>query len=86
MTTGSRADVLTRSEYRVDSCRMKTTRKNTSSSPESLRFSRINWLFLAAGIVVIGAGYVLLSRGSTVAAPLLLVAGYAVLIPLGIIR
>jgi hypothetical protein len=31
-------------------------------------------------------GFVLLSGGSTVAAPLLLVLGYAVLIPLGIIR
>jgi hypothetical protein len=30
-------------------------------------------------------GYVMLSRGSTVAAPLLLVLGYAVIIPVGII-
>jgi hypothetical protein len=51
----------------------------------SLRFSPINGILLAAGVSCVIAGYALLSRGSTVAAPLLLVLGYAVLIPLGII-
>lgn len=51
----------------------------------SLRFSPKNLALLAAGMVAIVAGYVLLSGGDTVAAPLLLVLGYAVLIPLGII-
>ena len=51
----------------------------------SLRFSPINGILLAAGIGTVILGYALLSRGSTVAAPLLLVLGYAVLIPLGII-
>lgn len=45
-----------------------------------------NWILLAAGLLTIVLGYVLLSGGSTVAAPLLLVLGYVVLIPLGIIR
>jgi hypothetical protein len=52
----------------------------------SVRFGPVNWLLLASALVVIGLGFVTLSRGSTVAAPLLLVLGYAVLIPLGIIR
>ncbi len=51
----------------------------------SLRFSSKNLALLAAGIVAIILGYVLLSGGDIVAAPLLLVLGYAVLIPLGII-
>ena len=52
----------------------------------ALRFSLQNWILLAAGLLAIVVGYALLSRGSTVAAPLLLVLGYVVLIPLGIIR
>lgn len=51
----------------------------------SLRFSRTNYILLAAGMLAIVMGYVLLAGGDTVAAPLLLVLGYAVLIPLGII-
>ncbi len=56
-----------------------------ASDESSLRFSVPNLAFLAAGLVAIILGYVLLAGGSTVGAPLLLVLGYAVLIPLGII-
>jgi len=52
----------------------------------TLRFSARNWIFLAGGAVAVVAGYALLASGSTVTAPLLLVLGYVVLIPLGIIR
>ncbi len=52
----------------------------------TVRFSMQNWILLLAGLASIITGYVLLSNGSTVAAPLLLVLGYVVLIPLGIIR
>lgn len=52
----------------------------------ALRFSLQNWIFLLLGVVAAVAGFALLSAGSTVAAPLLLVLGYVVLIPLGIIR
>ncbi|HEY0306116.1 MAG TPA: hypothetical protein VGC44_14180 [Longimicrobiales bacterium] len=57
----------------------------TTANPASLRFSAINGVLLAAGVVSIVAGYALLARGSNVLAPLLLVLGYAVLVPLGII-
>jgi len=40
---------------------------------------------LAAGAIVAIAGYVLLDRGSITAAPMLLVLGYAVLLPAGIL-
>ncbi|MBA4159907.1 MAG: hypothetical protein H0X65_20930, partial [Gemmatimonadetes bacterium] len=51
-----------------------------------LHFSLQNWILLAAGLLAIVVGFMALARGSTVAAPLLLVLGYVVLIPLGIIR
>jgi hypothetical protein len=65
-------------------------RRKTSAAAlpdrNSLRFSRINWILMGLGLPSVAEGYALLARGSTVAAPLLLVLGYVVLIPLGIIR
>jgi hypothetical protein len=65
----------------------RTRRKNaaTVESHASLKFSAINGVLLVLGIAAITAGYTLLARGSTVGAPLLLVLGYAVLVPLAII-
>ena len=50
-----------------------------------LRFSAINGILGMAGIVTVGLGYFLLSEGSITAAPLLLVLGYVILLPLAII-
>ena len=44
-----------------------------------------NALLLMVGILIIVIGYFLLGRGSITAAPLLLVLGYCVVIPLSII-
>ena len=58
-----------------------------SAEPESsLRFSAANLVLLGAGLAAVVAGFALLGGQSTVAAPLLLVLGFAVLVPLGIIR
>jgi hypothetical protein len=65
--------------------RMQKSAKSDVIARSSLRFSPINGILLAAGLSSVTAGYVLLGQGSTVAAPLLLVLGYAVLIPLGIV-
>jgi hypothetical protein len=46
---------------------------------------RRNMSLLAVGAVVVLFGYVLLNRGSVVLAPLLLFAGYVVLIPAGLL-
>lgn len=54
-------------------------------SHESLKFSTINVVLLVLGLAAIVAGYALLARGSVTAAPLLLVLGYAVLLPAAII-
>ena len=45
----------------------------------------MNWALLLAGVVAVLFGYVLLNRGSVTAAPLLLVLGYMVLIPAGLL-
>ncbi len=49
------------------------------------RFGPVNYATFAAGLAAIVVGYVLLDRGSVTAAPMLLVLGYAVLLPLGLI-
>jgi hypothetical protein len=51
----------------------------------SLVLSQRNVLLIVAGIVVITIGYMLLGRGSITLAPLLLVLGYCVAVPLGIV-
>jgi hypothetical protein len=61
----------------------KTGAGSTSPRPFGLRSA--NLLLLLAGVVVVLFGYVILGRGSIIAAPLLLVAGYVVLIPAGLL-
>ena len=57
---------------------------DASGSPARLRFGRRNLVLLGAAVVCLAAGYVLLSKGDTTLAPILLVAGYCVLFPLGL--
>ena len=64
----------------------KTTAVRATDRDSALRFSGVNALLIGAGLVSVTVGFVLLAGGSTVAAPLLLVLGYAVLIPIGIIK
>jgi len=45
------------------------------------RFSAANVALLGGGLAALGVGYGLLAGGSTVAGPLALVLGYAVLLP-----
>jgi hypothetical protein len=63
-------------------------KKNTSadSASESLRFTKVNGILGAAGIAVLTVGYWRLAQGSITDAPLLLVLGYVVLLPMAIIR
>ena len=64
---------------------VRTSTAVATDTESSLRFSVTNLAILAAGLAAVVVGYMLLAGGSIVAAPLLLVLGYAVLIPLGII-
>lgn len=63
---------------------MPSTRK-ADGHVRTLHFQTRNIVLLVAGLAAITLGYWLLAGGSTVAAPLALVLGYVVLIPLGII-
>jgi hypothetical protein len=63
----------------------RTRRTVAPVSHASLTFSAINAIIIGLGLVAIVAGFAMLSNGSTVGAPLLLVLGYAILIPVGII-
>jgi hypothetical protein len=57
-----------------------------SSGPQSrLRFGALNLALMGGAGAALVAGYALLARGSTTAAPVLLVLGYCVLLPLGLI-
>ncbi len=57
-----------------------------SSGPQArLQFGAVNAALFAGAAVALGAGYLLLAHGSTTAAPILLVVGYCVLLPLGLI-
>ena len=64
----------------------RRNRRTIQQRLPSLRWSPVNYALMGAGLVALAAGFLLLARGSTVAAPLLLTLGYVVLIPLGIIR
>ncbi len=56
------------------------------TEPAALQFTRENGILGAAGVFCLALGYWLLAQGSITAAPLLLVLGYVVLIPMAIIR
>ena len=68
----------------------KTDQKHRSLSSEPLPLARENYMILGAGILVIVAGYIAMVEGSVegflplVLSPILLVTGYCVVIPLGI--
>jgi hypothetical protein len=61
--------------------RKKATRQKT----DTFAFTRKNYLTLLAGLVVISLGFITLRMGSITLAPLLLVLGYCVIIPIGIL-
>ncbi len=62
----------------------ETSRKGTAGKA-SLQFSRVNLAFAAGAFVTIALGFGLLSTGSITLAPILLVLGYLLLVPLAII-
>lgn len=50
-----------------------------------VRFKKKNMLFFGIGIILVAVGFILLAAGDITLAPLLLVAGYLVFFPLGIL-
>jgi len=53
--------------------------------PPLFGFGLVNIALLAAGVVAVFVGYRLLGQGSTTAAPILLLVGYAVFVPAGLL-
>lgn len=49
------------------------------------KLSQKNMIFFGIGLVLIVAGFILLAAGDIVLAPILLIAGYLVFFPLGIL-
>jgi hypothetical protein len=64
----------------------KYTKSTGPAGRPTLSFSRPNAIWLGAAVAAIAIGYVLLSTGSMILAPILLVLGYCVLLPIGIIK
>ena len=62
------------------------SKNKPKDTPTALRFTRVNALLAAGGIAALTAGYWLLAQGSITIAPVLLVLGYVVLLPMAIIR
>lgn len=60
--------------------------KTAAPTRPTLSFSRANAIWMGAAAVSIAIGYFLLSTGSESIAPILLVLGYCVLLPIGIIK
>lgn len=63
----------------------KQTSGRGATGQVSLQFSRVNLAFAAGAFVTIMLGFWLLSTGSITLAPILLILGYVVLVPLAII-
>ncbi|MEO0076872.1 MAG: hypothetical protein ABIK19_04340 [candidate division WOR-3 bacterium] len=62
----------------------KTTAPKLPPRP-NIVFKPKNYILFIIGVITIGLGYLFLSKGSITLAPILLVLGYVILIPLSII-
>jgi hypothetical protein len=51
----------------------------------SVNFSKKNMLFFGIGVVLVVVGFIMLAAGDILLAPILLVVGYLVFFPLGIL-
>jgi len=63
----------------------KDEKKPVAKEGLNLPFGRRNYLLMGAGLAAIIIGYIALGSGSITLAPILLVLGYCVLFPLGIV-
>lgn len=62
----------------------KRRKKEKEKIIERVSLGTKNYALLGAGILSIVVGYITLARGSITLAPILLVLGYAVFVPLGL--
>lgn len=85
MTTGQREGRPRRRPGGRDRAARGRGARDVRGRPPALGLRLVNLLLLGAAAASIIAGYVLLDRGSITAAPILLVLGYVVLIPAGLL-
>jgi hypothetical protein len=64
---------------------MAPTAKTKSSAKAGIDFGRTNFIVLGIGLFLIIVGFIFLGVGDITIAPILLVLGYCVAIPLGIL-
>ena len=62
------------------------SKNKTKDASGNLRFTKVNAALGVGGIAALTLGYWFLAQGSITAAPVLLVLGYVVLLPMAIIR
>jgi fatty acid desaturase len=65
--------------------RRAARRTQVQKAPSRLQFGRRSLILFAVGVASIAVGYALLAAGSITLAPILLVAGYCVFFPMGIL-
>jgi len=70
---------------RPEGARTGRPRPRMTADQEGPLFRKPNYILFGAALLVIALGFVLLAGGSITMAPLLLVVGYAVLVPLAIL-
>ncbi len=66
----------------------KEKKEKKEKKPEALievKFTNKNYLFFGAGLVSLIIGFILLRTGDIILAPILLVLGYLVFFPMGIL-
>jgi uncharacterized membrane protein HdeD (DUF308 family) len=69
----------------VEGVKMAQVKKTkVGRKAEEAPFGKRNWIVLGAGLASIILGFIALASGSITLAPILLVLGYCVLIPVGI--
>lgn len=65
--------------------RQQKKQKREETKTIDVKFTKKNLLFFGIGLAFVIVGFILLAAGDIVAAPLLLVVGYLVFFPLGIL-
>ena len=59
--------------------------KKQRESQKKLHFSLINYLLVIVGFIAVGLGFYFLNKGSITLAPILMILGYIVFIPMGLL-
>ncbi len=59
--------------------------KEKYAKKQKLHFGPLNYVLLILGVISIGAGFYFLNEGSITLAPILMVLGYLVFIPVGLL-